>query len=234
MSLNIAVLDWGNPRFPDPQTALDSPPGLLAVGGNLHPSTLLEAYRQGIFPWYSDGEPLLWWSPDPRCLINPGSVHISKSLRKTLRREDYRVTTNHAFKQVVGACAAPREDAAGTWITDEMQQAYCALHALGHAHSVEVWHNDILIGGLYGIAVGALFCGESMFSRATNGSKIAMAHLCNTLHRKGFRAIDCQLVNPHLLTLGATPVRREDFLELLAACRDITCVWPSDMVCDWH
>ncbi len=225
--MQIPLLDPDQPRFPNPADALTEPDGLLAAGGNLRPNTLLNAYRRGVFPWYQDGDPILWWSPATRCVIDPLTLHCSKSLRKSLRRKDYQVTVDAAFDQVIHGCSEPREDDGGTWITDEMIAAYIELHRLGQAHSLEVWHNQQLVGGLYGIAVGGLFCGESMFSRRTDSSKIAMAHLCRWGLQSGIELIDCQLVNPHLLSLGAQSVKRGEFLKQLVRLREQHSPWPE-------
>ncbi|MCT2530987.1 leucyl/phenylalanyl-tRNA--protein transferase [SAR92 clade bacterium H921] len=225
--MNLHLLDSHRPHFPDPCTAAEEPDGLLAVGGNLFPTTVIDAYRQGIFPWYSDDDPILWWSPAIRCVIRPEQFHLSKSLRKCMRQNDYRVTTDTAFKQVIEACAAPRENELGTWIVPEMIDAYCAMHQLEQAHSIEVWEGEKLVGGIYGVAVGGIFCGESMFSGVTNGSKIAMAYLCRCLCTVGFRLLDCQIVNPHLLSLGAQSIDRGNFLDLLYGCRDQDLGWPE-------
>lgn len=224
--MQIPLLDQDHPRFPDPSGALTEPDGLLAAGGNLQPQTLLNAYRSGIFPWYQDEDPILWWSPATRCVLPPLDLHCSKSLRKTLRRNDYQVTINHAFGEVIQACSEPRDDEGGTWITEEMIAAYALLHHQGKAHSLEVWLDDDLIGGLYGVAVGSIFCGESMFSRQANGSKIALAHLCRWGMESGLQLIDCQLVNPHLVSLGAISIDRSTFLTELSTCRDKTLNWP--------
>lgn len=223
--MQIPLLDLEDPQFPDPRNALAEPDGLLAAGGNLFPPTLLSAYRQGIFPWYQDDDPILWWSPATRCVLNPAQFHCSKSLGKSLRRKDYSVTTNSAFESVINACSDPRDMEGGTWITEEMTEAYIQLHYQGYAHSVEVWRDDVLIGGLYGLAVGNLFCGESMFSRSADASKIAMAHLCRWGAESGLELIDCQLVNPHLLSLGAEPLSRELFLKGLQSGRDRQLNW---------
>ena len=223
--MNLHLLDSVKPQFPDPCTAVEEPDGLLAVGGNLYPATIIDAYRRGIFPWFSDDDPILWWSPAIRCVIRPEQFHLSKSLRKCLRQNNYRVTTDTAFKRVIEACAAPRDDEMGTWIIPEMIDAYCTLHQLGQAHSVEIWNQEQLVGGIYGIAVGGVFCGESMFSGVTNGSKIAMAYLCNWLSTAGFTLLDCQIVNPHLLSVGAKSMARDKFLELLYGCRDQDLGW---------
>ncbi len=218
--------------FPHVAQALKEPNGLLAGGGDLSPQRLLAAYRRGIFPWYSAGEPILWWSPDPRMVLFPGALRITRSLAKTLRNADYRVTLDSAFAQVIAACAAtPRPGQNGTWITREMQQAYLRLHALGYAHSVETWRGGQLVGGLYGVAIGRAFCGESMFSHVTDASKIALAHLCRFLAERGFGIIDCQMETAHLTSLGARPIPRDDYLARLAALveqGDGPGRWPAD------
>ena len=200
--------------FPPVAQALQQPNGLLAVGGDLSPQRLLTAYRRGIFPWFGPGDPILWWSPDPRMVLFPPEFRISHSLRKTLRRHAYELRTDTAFEQVMRACAAPRDrEGGGTWIVEEMIAAYCELHRLGHAHSVEVWRDDQLAGGLYGVALGAMFYGESMFSRKPDGSKIALAHLAAQWQRwyeNGL--IDCQMHTPHLASLGAREVPRTEFV----------------------
>ena len=231
--MNLCLLDADSPRFPNPNTSVEEPDGLLAVGGNLNPSTLITAYRQGIFPWYQDDDPILWWSPANRCVLVPEQLHISKSLRRCLRQGQFRASTNEAFDQVVKACAAPRRGDTGTWIIDEMIAAYCHLHRLGHAHSVEVWVGDELAGGIYGVAVGRVFCGESMFSRHTNGSKVAMAYLCQWLVGQGFNLLDCQLNNPHLEKMGAQSMPREQYLSWLAAHRDSGLQWPEARPVNW-
>jgi len=251
-------------RFPPVEAA--SPEGLLAIGGDLRPERLLEAYRHGIFPWYSDDQPILWWSPDPRAVLIPAKLKVSRSLRKTLRRGTFRVSLDQAFGAVMNACAGPRhsgtykcrerhdcadaggtaprmaeadscreqgpkatpgalaEDAgsdrgsqpSGTWITPEMRDAYARLHALGYAHSVEVWYDDQLVGGLYGVALGAAFFGESMFSHATDASKVALVHLVHQLEAWGYTLVDCQVASAHLFSLGAEEIPRADFLTRLA------------------
>lgn len=201
--------------FPPLEQALEEPDGLLAAGGDLSPARLLQAYRLGIFPWFSEGEPILWWSPEPRCVIYPDQLHISRSLKRHLNKCDYQVRYDTAFSQVMEACAAPRDDGAGTWITEEMLAAYQRLHQLGHAHSVEIWRNGRLIGGLYGIAIGRIFFGESMFSRETNGSKLAITHLCQRLHQQGYFLLDCQVYSDHLASLGAQCISRVAFQALL-------------------
>jgi leucyl/phenylalanyl-tRNA--protein transferase len=201
--------------FPPVEQALRSPNGLLAAGGDLSPARLLAAYRRGIFPWFSEGEPILWWSPDPRMVLFPEEFKISRSLRKTLRNDQYEVRTDTAFEQVMRACAAPREGANGTWIHEEMVAAYCELHRLGYAHSVETWMDGELVGGLYGMALGRMFYGESMFSRRTDASKIAVAHLAAQLGKWNFGMIDCQMNTPHLASLGAREIPRGEFVSQL-------------------
>ncbi|MES9901464.1 MAG: leucyl/phenylalanyl-tRNA--protein transferase, partial [Sedimenticola sp.] len=175
----------------------------------------LNAYRQGIFPWYSDGQPILWWSPDPRMVLFPEKIRISKSLRKSLRNRPFEVTFDHAFERVIRACGEPREAENGTWITEEMVSAYCQLNSLGYAHSVEVWRDDLLIGGLYGVAIGKVFFGESMFSRASDASKVALAHLSQQIVQWDYRMIDCQIHSAHLGSLGAEQIPRDAFSRLL-------------------
>lgn len=210
-----------DPTFPPIEKALTEPNGLLAAGGDLSPQRLLAAYRRGIFPWYSADEPLLWWSPDPRMVLFPDQIRITRSLAKTLRHSDYTVRLDTGFDRVIAACAAtPRPGQNGTWITTEMQAAYGRLHALGYAHSVETWHGNRLVGGLYGIAIGRAFFGESMFSHATNASKIALTHLCRYLVARGFGIIDCQMETTHLASLGALPISRDDYLARVAAFLD--------------
>lgn len=189
--------------------------GLLAVGGDLSPQRLLLAYTRGIFPWYNPGEPILWWAPDPRCVLFPEQIHISKSLHKVLKRGDFQVTFNRDFVAVIESCRQIRSEQ-GTWITREMCEAYVALHRLGFAHSVECWQQDRLVGGLYGVSIGRCFFGESMFSRVANASKVAMVTLCQQLPLQGVRLIDCQQTSDHLLSLGATEISRETFSQLLA------------------
>jgi leucyl/phenylalanyl-tRNA--protein transferase len=207
------MIPWlgGRPEFPPVDCALDEPNGLLAAGGALSPDWLLAAYRRGIFPWYSSGEPVLWWCPDPRLVLVPGEIRISRSLRKSLRNRGFEVRFDTAFAEVVAACAAPREPGGGTWITREMQQAYVRMHELGHAHCVETWLEDELVGGLYGVAVGRVFFGESMFSTRPDASKVALVHLARHLERHDFAVIDCQMTTNHLLSLGAREVPRSAF-----------------------
>lgn len=202
-------------RFPPVELA--SPEGLLAVGGDLRAERLIEAYRHGIFPWYNPGQPILWWSPDPRTVLFPEKLHVARSLGKTLRRKKFTVTLDTAFREVMQACAAPRDNSTGhgTWITPEMIEAYCLLHERGLAHSVESWLDGKLAGGLYGVALGGAFFGESMFAHATDASKVAFVQLVRQLQCWGFGLIDCQLPSAHLTSLGAEPIRRRDFLERL-------------------
>ena len=192
------------------------PNGLLAAGGDLRPERLIQAYRHGCFPWFQDGQPILWWSPDPRTVLQPDKLHISRSLAKVLRQGRYRVTFDQAFVDVIRACAAPRSYAAETWITSPMQDAYEELHRRGIAHSVEVWRDNELVGGLYGLAMGQLFFGESMFSRADNASKVGFVTLVEHLKDWGFVLIDCQMPTEHLLSLGAQTIPRSEFAGYLS------------------
>ena len=201
--------------FPPISSAMDSPNGLLAWGGDLHPQRLLAAYRLGIFPWYSAGQPLLWWSPAPRCVIFPRQVHLSRRTRRRYNSGIYRLTADAAFPAVIAACAQPREEDSGTWITSDMRRAYVELHRRGKAHSVEVWHEQDLCGGIYGVAIGSVFFGESMFSRRTDASKIALVALCRQLDQWGYGLLDCQVGNPHLFRMGAVEISREAFQEWL-------------------
>lgn len=203
------------PVFPPASRALHRPNGLLAAGGALTPEWLLAAYRRGIFPWFNDGEPILWWSPDPRMVVFPNRVRLTRSLRKTLRNAAYEVRLDHDFPAVIRACAAPREPGGGTWITPEIQDAYIRMHELGYAHSVETYMNGELAGGLYGMALGRAFYGESMFSWRTDASKIAFAHLTRFLEQREFRVLDCQMTTSHLASLGGQEIPRSAFVELL-------------------
>lgn len=205
-----------DPRvFPRHEYAFKEPNGLLAAGGDLSCERLLNAYSLGIFPWYNEGEPILWWSPDPRSVIFPKSFKPSRSLRKTINKGLFKVTTDTCFTRVMNECAAPREEEGGTWINKDMVHSYTELHELGFAHSVECWINDKLVGGLYGIAIGRAFFGESMFSRTSNASKVAFATLCHHLGEQDFEIIDCQVHNSHLESLGAVEIARKDFLNIL-------------------
>jgi leucyl/phenylalanyl-tRNA--protein transferase len=214
-SMPLFQLDPDQFAFPPAQLALDDPNGLLAIGGDLRPGRLLQAYRNGIFPWFDETQPLLWWSPDPRSVLYPGQIHVSRSLRKFIARRPYAVSCDKAFAEVMDGCAAPRKIQKGTWITSEMRSAYLRLHELGHAHAIEVWDGTKLVGGLYGISIGRAFFGESMFSLAVNASKVALFTLAETLGRQGFHLIDCQVHNPHLESMGAVTIPRERFLSEL-------------------
>lgn len=200
--------------FPPAEEALDEPDGLLALGGDLSPERLELAYRSGIFPWFSDDQPILWWSPDPRCVLFPDSIHISRSLRRTLNRDPFRITADQDFAGVIQACAETRVE--GTWITREMKQAYLELHRRGVAHSFEVWdRHGQLAGGLYGVAMGRCFFGESMFSRQNDASKVLLVHLAGQLKAWNYRVLDCQVESGHLLRMGATTISRSHFLSIL-------------------
>lgn len=218
---NPIRLHWLDPRdphqsFPPPHLAMRDPSGLLAIGGDLSVPRLLRAYSQGIFPWYNPDEPILWWCPDPRTVLRPDGLLVSRSLRKSIRRADYAVTLDRSFTEVLNGCAGYRSKSRGTWLGPDMRQAYIELHHQGHAHSVEVWREGSLIGGLYGVAVGRIFFGESMFSRADDASKIALYYLCEQLKAWNFDLIDCQISSEHLLTLGAQELDRDAFLMRLA------------------
>jgi len=192
------------------------PDGLLAIGGDLSPERLILAYRQGIFPWYSEATPILWWSPDPRLVLFPAELKVSQSLRRIIKKNLFKVTLNRAFKDVIENCAeVRRRDGEGTWITQEMIDAYCLLHRMGFAHSVESWYQGELVGGLYGVAIGRVFFGESMFTKKTDSSKVAFVYLVRLLMQKGFEIIDCQVSTNHLKSLGAREISRDDFLKYL-------------------
>lgn len=206
-------------EFPPIEQALEDPNGLLALGGDLAPERLELAYRQGIFPWYQDGQPLLWWSPDPRTVLIPGELHVSRSMRKVLRKAPYQVTFDQDFAAVMAGCAEPRNYTDATWITEDMFRAYCHLHDRGVAHSVEVWEEGQLVGGLYGVALGRMFFGESMFSRRDNASKTGFITLVEKLRQWGFEMIDCQMPTEHLFSLGARSLSRDRFkAELQRLC----------------
>jgi leucyl/phenylalanyl-tRNA--protein transferase len=215
--------------FPPLDKALREPNGLLAAGGDLSADRLIQAYRHGCFPWYQDGQPILWWSPDPRTVLFPTELHVSRSLRKLIRQGRYQVTFDQDFAGVIQACAGPRAYADGTWITDNMQAAYLELHRRGFAHSVEVWDQGSLVGGLYGLAMGQLFFGESMFSRADNASKVGFASLVERLHAGGVVLIDCQMPTEHLISLGARSIGRHEFADFLTHHLDMpaTTDWRS-------
>ncbi|TNC97023.1 MAG: leucyl/phenylalanyl-tRNA--protein transferase [Gallionellaceae bacterium] len=202
-------------RFPPASQALAQPNGLLAAGGDLSAGRLLDAYRNGIFPWFSPGDPILWWSPDPRMVLFPTDFKLTASLRKTIKKLEFEVRTDYAFEQVMRSCAAPRKGESGTWIVEDMIDAYLELHRLGCAHSIEIWMKGELVGGLYGVAIGKMFFGESMFSRRTDGSKIAFAHMTRQLERWGFGMIDCQMYTSHLASLGAHEIPRAEFIARL-------------------
>ncbi|MFZ1875367.1 MAG: leucyl/phenylalanyl-tRNA--protein transferase [Chania sp.] len=212
--MRIVKLSPQSLAFPSPESALRDPNGLLAIGGDLTPSRLLAAYERGIFPWYSPGEAILWWSPDPRAMLFPAEYHASRSLKRFLRSNPFHITLNHNFAAVIAACAYRPDE--GTWIGPEVQQAYWQLHRQGKAHSVEVWQGDELVGGLYGVAQGALFCGESMFSRTTNASKCALMAFCRHFAAYGGELVDCQVLNAHTASLGAKEISRRQFLQLLS------------------
>ena len=231
------MLPWLDPDtpFPPVEQALKDPDGLLAAGADLSARRLLMAYRQGIFPWFSPGEPILWWSPDPRMVLATAGFRLHRSLRRRLARGGFDFRLDTAFAEVMRACAAPRAGAAGTWIVPEMQVAYQHLHAAGHAHSAEIWIDGQLVGGLYGVAIGRMFYGESMFSRRTDASKMALALLCAGLDRQGCRLIDCQMQTAHLASLGAQPIDRHDFLRevergVMQAAMDWT--WEAEAIRD--
>lgn len=208
----IVQLNTDSISFPPPATALHDPNGLLAVGGDLSAERLMHAYRHGIFPWFGRDDPILWWSPNPRAVFYPDQVHVSRSLQKSWRKHNWAVTLNQDFEQVIKGCAMSRKDQLGTWITPPMRDAYRQLHTLGHAHSIEVWCDEQLVGGLYGISVGLVFCGESMFHTQTNASKIALAAFATLFAHHGGKLIDCQVSNPHLTSLGARNIDRDRFL----------------------
>jgi leucyl/phenylalanyl-tRNA--protein transferase len=199
-----------------PPVNSSTPEGIIAIGGNLSPGMLLSAYRQGIFPWFSEGDPILWWSPDPRCVLFPTEVHVSRSMAKLLRKQRFSFSLDTRFTEVIAACSnAPRRDQAGTWITEDMRQAYITLHTLGFAHSIEVWEGMNLAGGLYGVSLGSCFFGESMFSRVSNASKAALIQLSRFLEAREFDLFDCQVYSSHLERMGARQIPREEFLDRL-------------------
>ncbi|PKH24297.1 leucyl/phenylalanyl-tRNA--protein transferase [Enterobacterales bacterium CwR94] len=200
-------------HFPPPEMALREPNGLLAMGGDLSPARLLNAYHRGIFPWFSPGDPILWWSPDPRAVLVPAEFHLSRSMKRFHQQTPYRVTLNHAFYEVVEGCASDRHE--GTWITHEVKRAWQKLFQLGHAHSIEVWEGENLVGGMYGLALGQLFCGESMFSRRPNASKTGLLVFSQHFQQQGGQLIDCQVLNPHTASLGAKEISRHLYLQQL-------------------
>jgi len=228
-------IEWLSPHgsaqyFPDVESALREPDGLLAAGGDLSSERLLCAYAAGIFPWYEDGQPILWWSPDPRCILRPAEFRVSRRLRQYLRRSAFTVSYNRAFAAVIRACAGSRRSQQGTWITPAMIVAYEALHAAGWAHSAEIWDGADLVGGIYGLVIGRVFFGESMFSRRDHASKFAMFALCQELAENDFALLDCQVLSPHLLSLGATVLPRTQFTSILrTACTPASqfSAWPA-------
>lgn len=219
--------------FPDPELAETEPNGLLAVGGDLSVPRLINAYREGLFPWFSGTQPILWWHPDPRTVLFPERIKVSRSLRRTLKRQPWSLRIDHHFAAVIQACAAPRREQPGTWLGPRMIRAYLELHRLGLAHSVEVWDGEQLVGGLYGLAMGRVFFGESMFSRASDASKVALVHLCRLLQEWGYALIDCQVPSDHLFSLGAETVDRRRFRGWLAQWIDqdpLPGAWNTDQV----
>jgi leucyl/phenylalanyl-tRNA--protein transferase len=214
-------LEW----FPPVAQALKDPDGLLAAGGGLSVKRLLAAYRRGIFPWYNEGQPVLWWSPDPRSVLFPGEFHCSRSLRRSLRSRGYTTRIDSAFAAVIEACAQPRASGPGTWITADMAAAYRQLHELGYAHSIETWRDECLVGGLYGVGLGRVFFGESMFSRATDASKVALARLVDECRARGIVLIDCQVTSAHLESLGSRSLPRSEFVRLLSQHAGGAGVW---------
>jgi len=220
----MVEINWLDPAtlsFPPLETALSEPNGLLAVGGDLSPERVELAYRSGIFPWYEDDQPILWWSPDPRSVLFPHKLKISRSLRKTLRQSLFNITFDQAFSEVIHLCAQKRSYSRGTWITKEMEFAYNQLFQRGIAHSVESWFEGELVGGLYGLSIGSLFFGESMFSSKTDASKVALVYLAGQLQNWGFQMIDCQIQSDHMDSLGAEDIPRSQFLEYIEAYIDI-------------
>jgi leucyl/phenylalanyl-tRNA---protein transferase len=215
MTIYLPELPISNHAFPDVNTALKDPDGLLAMGGDLTTKRIITAYRHGIFPWFSAGQPFLWWSPSQRATIKPKHVHISNSMKKFIRKSSLSISINTAFKNVIHACAAPRSYQNETWITKEMIAAYQQLHQQGFAHSIEVWRDNDLVGGLYGIAIGGVFCGESMFSKEDNSSKMAFIALCQHFDRFKGQLIDCQILTQHLQNFGVQSTPRENFIDSL-------------------
>ena len=222
-SLTILDPHASDEPFPPVEMAWTEPNGLLAFGGDLSPTRLINAYQSGIFPWYNPDEPIYWWSPDPRAVLFPDKIRLTRSLRKTIRNKGYTITFDKDFSAVVTACAAPRMLDGGTWITHEMHQAYCLLNAMGKAHSVEVWNVDKqLVGGLYGVVTGGVFSGESMFSKERDTSKIAFIALAYHLIKWGYSLIDCQIENPHLMRMGAENIARQKYLQVLKTTREFS------------
>ncbi len=220
--ISLQWLSASSPEFPPLNSALREPDGLLAAGGDLSTNRLISAYQQGIFPWYSEGEPILWWSPDPRFVLKPEQIKISRSLAKNLRNSSLTLRMDSAFEDVITNCSSqPREGQPGTWISEDMKQAYIEFHRQGHAHSVECWEGNTLVGGLYGIHTGQIFCGESMFSRQSNASKIALVYLCRFIHYHDFKLIDSQVYTAHLERMGAGMIPRDEYIEILQQPADL-------------
>lgn len=214
--MSLPIIDKNILEFPDPNLALREPDGLLAMGGDLSTARLLQSYSQGIFPWFNAGDPILWWSPDPRAVLFPEELSINRSLKRVLKKQPFEFHINRDFEAVIQACAAPRDDTDESWITQEMKDAYIALHQLGHAHSYECWQNGKLAGGLYGVRIGQAFFAESMFHTVSNASKVAIVHLCQDMGRNKDAIIDIQIMSPHLQKLGAKEISRQNYLENLA------------------
>lgn len=213
--MQLITLDTPETQFPSPDSASEE--GLVAVGGEITTVRVLSAYRQGIFPWYSEDQPVLWWSPEPRAILYPDDIKVSRSLKKTLRKQVFHVTADQAFNEVIRGCAGPRiqSPGGGTWITDEMMSTYTQLHQMGYGHSIEVWHDEKLVGGLYGLVLGSAFFGESMYSHAPDASKVALVHLAKIATHHGIDFIDCQLPTEHLSRMGAIDISRKAYLEIL-------------------
>ena len=217
--------------FPPADSALSDPNGLLAAGGDLQPERRIYAYQKGIFPWFEEDQPILWWSPDPRMVLFPDRIHISRSLKKAMKKSDFSITTDKCFDKVIEACSQQRAYSTGTWLTADMKQAYNRLFEMGAAHSVEVWNENTLVGGLYGVAMGNVFFGESMFSFRDNASKMALVALCRQLSRLGYRLIDCQVSNPFLVSMGAEEISRDEFMIFLPENTDYgrnSAHWPLE------
>ena len=216
--MKIAWLETDSIEFPDTKNALQDPNGLLAAGGDLTPARLIRAYQSGIFPWYSENDPILWWSPNPRTIIYPNEFHISRSLKRLLKQQRYHVSSNQCFLDVIQHCANSRKGETDTWLQPEMIEAYQQLHNLGHAHSVEIWKDKTLVGGIYGVELGKLFFGESMFSLQPNTSKVAMSYLTSFLAHWKYELLDCQVYSEHLVSLGAKEIDRAQFQNHLKGC----------------
>lgn len=235
---NPIRLHWLDPRdprqpFPPANRAMRDPNGLLAIGGDLSVTRLLRAYSQGIFPWYNPDEPILWWCPDPRAVLVPAEFHTSRSLQRRLRKGDFAISFDRVFEKVVESCAAPRSRGRGTWLGADMQRAYSELFRLGHAHSLEVWKEGRLVGGIYGVALGRVFFGESMFSAIEDASKVALHHLCRQLTKWGYHLLDCQIASAHLTSLGAIEIPRDEFLHRLRQAQEQP-GRDSDWVFEYH